>query len=398
MSKVKQVQVMLFDEALVGVHLNDRISVPTKRTMTDGGQMLVPCKFARTGSQLYSAKQLGLADENPNKVITVWRDEKAVFDVASMETFRSAPVTLGHPKDDKGTPIAVTADNSKEFQVGALEGMPTRDEDTLGGTLVLTTQQAIDALEEGTQELSAGYTCDIELVDGKYMQTNIRANHIAIVDKGRAGSNCRISDEADELILADEHPEPLRWDFHTDTAYDSSMKCWELVKSNELVAATNVQDSALLTDAKEALTVAEAKIEAQVVLLADAEKVEVELEQTKVSLADAKVAAEEGVIVRCEAIENARLVADMRDLGDKSVSEIHRLVVSDQMPEKNIDGKSDEFVSAMFEILVDASKSETPMGKLLRSQDTAIHDSVKPYVDPVDASRKKMIARQTAGK
>jgi hypothetical protein len=398
MSKVKQVQVMLFDEALVGVHLNDRISVPTKRTMTDGGQMLVPCKFARTGSQLYSAKQLGLADENPNKVITVWRDEKEVFDSESMESFRSSPVTLGHPKDEKGNAIAVTATNSKEYQVGALEGMPTRDEDTLGGTLVLTTQQAIDALEEGTQELSAGYTCDISLVDGKYMQTNIRANHIAIVDKGRAGSNCRISDEADELILADEHPEPMRWDFHTDTAFDNSMKCWKLVKSDELVAATNVTDAALLTDVQEALTKAEAKVEVQTALLADAEKVEVELEQTKVLLADAKVAAEEGVIVRCEAIENARLVADMRDLGDKSVTEIHRLVVSDQMPEKNISGKSDEFVSAMFELLVDASKSETPMGKLLRSQDTAIHDSVKPYVDPVTASRNKMIARQTTGK
>ena len=33
---------LLVDEALLGVQLSDRISVPSQRTMTDAGQMLVP--------------------------------------------------------------------------------------------------------------------------------------------------------------------------------------------------------------------------------------------------------------------------------------------------------------------------------------------------------------------
>ncbi len=349
------------NKALLGIVLEDRISVPTSRTLTDAGQMHVPCKFARTGTQVYSAKQLGIKDADPKAIVTVYRDEADVFDEAAMESFRSAPVTMGHPKDEDGTPKKLTSDNSKDLQVGMLEGMPTRDEDTLGGTLVLTAQEAIDALEDGTQELSAGYTCDIEDVDGKFYQRNIRANHIAIVAKGRAGSSCRISDEA--LELADE-------------------------KESELAKTVALQD--------EVLTKTKAELSAKSDLLTDAlekaEKVEVELADTKLKLVDAELAATQGVIERCNTLENARLIADMRDLGSKSVNEIKRMVVEDQMPDKDFEGKSEAYFDAMFEILVDHSKGETPMSKILKEQDSHITVDAKP-IDPVAVAREAMITR-----
>ena len=346
----------LIDEALV-VTLEDRISVPTKRTLTDAGQMHVPCVFARTGSQLYTAKQLGLTDRDPKEVITVWRDEADVFDEASMESFRSAPLTIGHPKDEAGAPMAVTAENAKDLQVGMLEGMPARDEDTLAGTLIISNKEAIDTLDEGTQELSAGYTCNIVLIGDKYFQKEIRANHIAIVAKGRAGSNCRISDDADVLI------------------------------SDEL-AAVKVE----LADALK--QVEDLAVQKQLVIdfKADAEKADLALEAMKVELADAKTAAEEGVVERCETIENARLIADMRDLGSKSTQEIKRMVVEDQMPDKKFDGKSDAYFDAMFEILVDASTGETPMGKLLKTQETHVVVDAKVESPSKDA-RQRMIER-----
>ena len=52
---------------------------------------------------------LGLTDEAPDKIITVYRDEADVFEDGSMDSFRSAPVTIGHPKDENGAPIKVTA-------------------------------------------------------------------------------------------------------------------------------------------------------------------------------------------------------------------------------------------------------------------------------------------------
>lgn len=345
-----------------GIILSDRISVPSQRKMTDAGQMHVPCKFARTGSQLYTAGQLGLEDRDASEIVTLHRDEKDVFDEASVESFRSAPVTIGHPVNDEGEAIQVTAENSKELQVGMLEGMPVRDEDTLGGVLILSAKEAIDALEDGTQELSAGYICDVEEVDGKYYQRNIKANHIAIVAKGRAGSSCRISDEAGVLI---------------EDAF--------------------VQAQAKLEDAQAKAIGLEKELEVQKQLVVDfksaSEEADIKLEKVKLELADAVVAAEQGVVARCEAIENARLIADMRDLGSKSIEEIHLMVVEDQMPEKDFTGKSPEFISAMFEILVDASKGETPMGKLLKSQETHVIVDAKP-VDKVQVARQRMVERQ----
>lgn len=353
---------MLGDEAsVVGVSLADRISVPTKRTMTDAGQMHVPCKFARTGSQLYTAGQLGLADVDPKKIVTVYRDEADVFSEDSMESFRSAPVTIGHPVDDEGNKVPVSAENSKELQVGVLEGMPTRDEDTLGGVLVLTAKAAIDALEDGTQELSAGYVCDIEEVDGKFYQRNIRANHIAIVAKGRAGSSCRISDEA-EVHLADEL---------------ISVQA----QLGDAIAATAVAEEALVVQKTLVNDLKTASEETDAVLL-----------KAQAALADAEVAAKEGVIERCDAIENARLIADMRDLGTKSVIEIKRMVVEDQMPDKSFEGKSDAYIEAMFEILVDHSKGETPMSKIMKQQEAHVVVDAKP-VDTVAAKRQEMIDR-----
>ena len=356
----------------VTVQLEDRIQVPSERKLTDAGQMHVPCKFARTGSQLYTAKQLGLVDREPNEVVAVLRDESEVFAEESMDSFRSAPVTIGHPVNDEGKSIAVSAENSSELQVGMLEGMPVRDEDTLGGVLVLTAQAAIDALEEGTQELSAGYTCDIvQDEDGQLFQRNIRANHIAIVAKGRAGSSCRISDEA-ELQLED--------------AYLASQAKVASLTDEAAVAAAELEEVkaeiATLTDAAE---------EAAEVLA----QAKVDLEVSEAALADAKVAAEEGVVARTNAIEHARLISDIRveDITASSVSEIERMVVADQLPEKDISEKSDEFVSAMFEMLVDAAKGETPMGKLLAKEALADDTIVTKKVDKVAEARNKSIAR-----
>ena len=431
---------------LTGINLVDRIEVPTERKLTDAGQMHVPCKFARTGTQLYTASQLGLVDKAPNEIVEVHRSEEQVFDEASIASFRSAPVTIGHPVNDAGEVLAVSAENAKELQVGMLEGMPVRDEDTLGGTLILTNKEAIDALEDGTQELSAGYTCDIMEVEGKLFQQNIRANHIAIVGKGRAGSSCRISDEALEVqdaadeesiavVVADNSAPRVDGQVvetkapHTPPVEAPAVEVVaepvvEAVEEEAPVAeeapaveaevepvveeapeeapkkskkkSKTVDEAVELTDADMIVKLTDER-DASVALYDEAQKLIAELndeaEKNKVELADARLAASEGVIERCEAIESARLIADMRDLGDKSVAEIKLLVVTDQRPEMKLDGKSEDYVAALFDMLVDAaSGGPTPMQKLMDSQDS--HVTVKAaYVNPVEAARNSMIAR-----
>jgi len=359
--------------------LADRISVPSKRHLTDAGQMIVPCAFARTGVQLYTAKQLNLTDKEPNEIIKVHRQEQDVFDEQSVASFRSAPVTIGHPRDEEGSNIPVTAENAKSLQVGMLEGMPVRDEDMLTGVLVLTLQDAIDALEvEGTEELSAGYTCDIEEVDGEYYQRNIKANHIAIVPKGRAGSSCRISDEAFEEL--DKVKGKKKKDLEIS---DEEAKEVDEVKVLSKMLGDAISEKAELDSELEKSK------EELVKLTADHSK---ELEEANAKLEKAKEVAEEAVVERCKVIADAQMLADVKDFGSKSLNEIRVEVLTKEVPNLVLDGKSEEYICARFDVLVENFNNTTSMGNLLA--DTKLGAQVKAEPSPAVSARARMIETQ----
>lgn len=359
------------------VNLVDRIEVPTKREFTDAGQMIVPCAFARTGSQQYSAGSLGLTSKDASEMVTVFRDEADVFDEKSMSSFRSAPVTIGHPRFADGSPKNVTSENAQELQVGTLEGTPVRDEDTLTGTLVIARQDAIDMIDGGTVELSAGYTCDLIVNDeGEIYQRNIRANHIAIVDKGRAGSSCRIADEEemDKVILEDK----VEADVEEVVVADVEEVKEEVVVVDELEVSKLAV--ATLTDELAVAQTVAAKMEAERdAAAAQVVKLQDELNDSVSSLVDVIVIAKD--------------LTDISDFSGKTSNEIKHLVVADKVPEMKLDEKSDAYIEAMFDIIVDADGAETPMSKLLKKEAAVVIDA-KP-VDLVKEARQKMIARQS---
>ena len=395
---------------LNSVNFNDRIEVPSARQITDAGQMIVPCAFARTGGQQYSAGQLGLQDVASDKLVTVMRDEADVFDEASLASFRSAPVTIGHPKSPEGLPIKVTADNSAELQVGVLEGMPTRDEDTLSGTLVIARQDAIDLIEGGTKELSAGYTCDLEMVDedgeSVIYQRNIRANHIAIVSKGRAGSMCAIADEDDTELVEDKAADGGdglgRNDDKPESAFDpAALEAGIKVEKEHTDSVEKAESIAKdhLSEDPEYYTKL-AKMEAK-----DEASTQVQLEDAVVSLTDerdallAKVATlqdelDSNVEERVHAILVAKDLTDLEEFSGKSIQEIKHMVVADQMPNLDLDGRSEAYVCARFDVLCeDAEIGETPMGRLLKDNAESLHEVPKPSTLVADA-RARSIERQ----
>lgn len=355
------------------ITLEDRISLPSQRQFTDSGQMIVPCKFARTGTQIYSADQLGL--QGGSKLVEVHREEAQVFDEVSMASFRSVPVTNGHPKSG-----LVTADTAPDYQVGMLEGLPVRDEDTLSGTLVITHQDAIDSIEDGNIELSAGYTCNLEVRDGSYYQTEIRANHIAIVPKGRAGSLCSIADE--EVSMT---PEELKAqeDAAAQLVLDEAAAAEKLAAEEAAAPSLEVQ----LADAVAALETLQAKFdEAQ------------EAATAKLALADTALvdAVEERVNVVLSALDMTDMAIE--DFAGKSVQEIKHAVVAVVKPDLSLEDRSDAYVAARFDVLAeDSGAGETPMGRLLSENAAATHVEVKPSTVVTDA-RAAMIARSKAGK
>jgi len=158
---------------------------------TSEGYVTARAKAVRTGVQDYLASELGLAG---NHRVRVYRPESEVFATDSIKSFAHVPVTNDHPKE------LVTSDNWKDYAVGETGNGMLRDGEFMAVDIMLKDAAAIKAFDGGKKELSAGYTAEIEFVDNNpdydAVMKNIRINHLALVDKGRAGSEARIGDSA----------------------------------------------------------------------------------------------------------------------------------------------------------------------------------------------------------
>jgi len=168
----------------------DRANIGTVRK-TSEGYVTAHAKAVRAGVQDYLASELGLTG---NRVVRVMRPENEVFSKDSVAGFAHAPVTNDHPRE------LVDADNWRNLAVGEVGANVMRDGEFLALDLILKDAAAIKDFESGKKELSAGYTAEIEFVDNHpdydAVMKNIRINHLALVDKARAGSEARIGDGA----------------------------------------------------------------------------------------------------------------------------------------------------------------------------------------------------------
>lgn len=172
-------------------------SVSLSGVKISGEGFLIADAFAvRTGIQKYAGYEVGRPDL---AVVNVYRAEDEVFSAATLRSFSHTPITNDHPK------VAVTADNWKDLAVGEASTEVLRDGGRMKIPLIVKDRAAIADVQSGKRELSAGYDCELVWEDGvtsdgtayQAKQVNIRANHIAIVQRGRAGSEFRIGDSAD---------------------------------------------------------------------------------------------------------------------------------------------------------------------------------------------------------
>jgi len=165
--------------------------------------MAVRAKAARVGVYDYLASEPSIADAlpaghtfKPHDVVKVLRDERTVFDQKAVHSFIGKPITDDHPS------VAVTADNHRELARGTIMGAKWEEGGYLAFDLLLTDAEAIAKVNAGKRELSNGYAASVEFGDFTApdgtkchaRQTSITGNHVALVDRGRAGSECAIKD------------------------------------------------------------------------------------------------------------------------------------------------------------------------------------------------------------
>lgn len=146
------------------------------------GRVKVDALLTRAGIFLYA---------NPDgSVRRELRPPDEVFRPDSMRSLQIVPLSDDHP------PEMLTASNAMNYAKGSTGDTITRDDDHLRGPIGAFDAEIIAKMEGGKHELSCGYTCDLEEAPGVHpvwgaydaVQHNIVYNHVALVDKGRAGS------------------------------------------------------------------------------------------------------------------------------------------------------------------------------------------------------------------
>lgn len=146
--------------------------------------------IARTGEMVYQSSELGL--DGPDRPVTVYRDPADVFHPDALASFEGKDVTAGHPAESVG-PV-----NHAAYSRGHVQNV-RREGDFVAADLLIKDASLISDIKNGVvREVSCGYTCRYTpMPDGRYRQTDIRGNHVAVVPRGRAGHEVAIKDSAE---------------------------------------------------------------------------------------------------------------------------------------------------------------------------------------------------------
>lgn len=311
-----------------------------------------------------------------------------VFAEGTLNSMKLKPVTLNHPTE------LVTKDNADKLQVGSLGDNPSwtkewhdrnRTEVTDGINcaidMIITKKDAIDAVLNGKNALSMGYTCDLEMaepgatwcgVEYDFIQRNIRYNHCAIVDSARAGDNAKIelrvdSEDAvleDMVIKSDGGTKMELKKINLDgieyQAEESVIKALNAEKTRADKAEKDACEEKKAMDKKVAdLEDKEKELEKRISELEaerdtakeKADNAEKELEKVKADSADPKH-LDEAVKAKLTLLHNAEK-AKVEVKEDMSDLDIKKAIITSQFPKANFDGKDEVYIEARYDSAVE---------------------------------------------
>lgn len=348
-----------------------------------------------------------------------------VFSPESLNSLKLKPVTLNHPSE------LVTPDNADMLQVGTLGDNPSETTQTrdyngnwidddkitdginLAVDMCITKKEAIDAVLNGKQALSMGYTCDLEMaepgsvwagIEYDYIQRNIRYNHCAIVDSARAGDNAKIELRIDSSDAVLQNKLVAKNDGGTKMLKKVNLDGIEYEAEESVIKALNAHKDRAdkaeleLDECKKKMQEDKEGSEKKISELTAncdtqkerADKAEEELKVLKESQLD-KAKLDEAVQAKLELLDNARK-AEVEVKNDMSDLDIKKAIITSVFPKANFDGKDEVYIQARYD-----GALEVITEKADSSVRQATADVPETHTDSADA-REKMIARMTGKK
>jgi hypothetical protein len=396
----------------------DKLMLDKPRRTADG-YMAIRAKAARTGVYQYLGSEVDPEGKHfaADQVVNVYRPADEVFDAASLGSFVGKPITDDHPSE------AVNAGNWRDLARGTIMGATRQtieDGEYVNFDLAFLDAALISKIEDGKRELSNGYAARLDIEDGtapdgtpyQAVQREIRGNHVAVVDAGRAGSVCRIGDAAKCSAIPSDAVRAMLIDQRTYDAAKTGVKNGSDIPTGEprmkkiitidglqidvadadTAAATITTLQQKATDAATALATAQNDL---ATVTTDKAKLEAEVATLKQQLADAKPSP---AALMAAARSYADTLGKAKALGvtvadDASEADARRAVVDSKLGAAANGWNDDQIAASFVALTADVKASATPVNDALAS---AI-GNVRPMQDGkvvLDGMRRAKLARQ----
>jgi hypothetical protein len=391
----KEIVTVVGDSEPAHLSMCDRLELDdaAKMEITSDGYLKATPRIARTGIQLYAGDE---CDRPDMAVVRVYRPQDSVFAGSAVRSYTNLPVTLDHPNQ------MVTPANWKDVTIGYTGEDVLRDGQAVRVPMMLRDADAIKTVRDGKKQLSVGYTCDLKWEDGttpdgeKYdaIQTNIRANHLAVVAAARGGPTLAIGDDKPKwtFIQGEDHMTTLQKVMvdgvqveMTDTAAQVVQRAMKAIqdsfdefKKKAKEGEEEKEDSIKKLDAKikEIEDASKAK-DAQVATLTT------QLAEAKDAVTPAKLQAHIVDLNNTTAKAKA-IMGDKAALDGKNAAEIKRAVVDFKLKDA-AKGWTDEMVSASFTSLTADVKLAEAQRATVDSSPGGIRPAVNLFAGPAQS-------------
>lgn len=302
-----------------------------------------------------------------------------VFKEDSLSTLKMKPVTNRHPWFG-----VVKSDNSKQVQIGMTGETVSVENPYIISSIIVTDAKSIRDIDAGIQQLSAGYKCDVVeesgVFEGKpyqYRQKNIKYNHVALCEVGRAGEVARLNldseDDLDILVTDSEDSQSTRSRPMVKLVLDS---CEYEVPQEVLNGFNKLRgDNADLVKQVGTITTEKDTLKAEF----DTTKVKLDAFEKRdfaKEMADAVQARLALVTSVSDILPKETKLDSMSDL------EIKTAVVAKEFPTLKLDDKNETYISACFEAAVvskkDQKRADAAAANRAKSTPADKNDAVAP--------------------
>lgn len=349
-----------FDAQFYGERISDnQIETP------EGYLICRNVKIARIGTQQYLGQEIG-EDSKYDQLITVHRLPEDVFDNKTLASFEGKPVVDDHPS------VGVTVHNYSNYAKGTVHKV-RKDGDYIVADLSITDPILIQKVKDGLKrEVSCGYNCAYEEYKNGYKQTQIIGNHVAVVERGRAGNTVRINDA---LSIEDIPVNKKQALLKLITHYAKDHKVEEVETLAELVFDNEKQEDTLFNKLSKMITSKDKKTkDADKEDMDDEEVEEPEAEKKENKKADDRLAKLESLVLK--------LVKDAEEKKEKTEDE--GMGFENPIEDADYEDMDDEEVEKMK----DAEE------KAMKKAEDAILKRLKPALAKLPAKDQKAFLAQ----